>query len=147
MCLCPHNFLFPIHFQFGAVPVGVSSANVGQALPSGPPPPASAAGVPPPPPPPPPPPLPGCPAPPPPPGVPPPFGAPPPPPLGFGGGLGSPTQHVLPYGLRPKKDFKPETSMKRLNWSKVRRCKTILNIIPRVEIKKGKIVAVEPITG
>uniref|UniRef100_A0A673BHP0 Diaphanous-related formin 3 n=1 Tax=Sphaeramia orbicularis TaxID=375764 RepID=A0A673BHP0_9TELE len=73
-----------------------------------------------PPPPPPPPPLPGCPAPPPPPGVPPPFGAPPPPPLGFGGALGSPTHHALPYGLKPKKEFKPETSMKRLNWSKIR---------------------------
>ncbi|XP_035507918.1 protein diaphanous homolog 3-like [Morone saxatilis] len=52
--------------------------------------------------------------------MPPPFGAPPPPPLGFGGALGSPTHHALPYGLRPKKDFKPETSMKRLNWSKIR---------------------------
>uniref|UniRef100_A0A8D0DAN9 Diaphanous-related formin 3 n=1 Tax=Sander lucioperca TaxID=283035 RepID=A0A8D0DAN9_SANLU len=108
--------------QFGAVPVGLSSAHVGQAssssaFPSGPPPPAAAAGLPAPPPPPP---LPGCHAPPPPPGVPPPFGAPPPPPLGFGGGLGSPTHHALPYGLRPKKDFKPETSMKRLNWSKIR---------------------------
>uniref|UniRef100_A0A8C4ES24 Diaphanous-related formin 3 n=1 Tax=Dicentrarchus labrax TaxID=13489 RepID=A0A8C4ES24_DICLA len=91
-----------------------------QSLPSGPLPPAPAPGVPAPPPPPPPPPLPGCPAPPPPPGVPPPFGAPPPPPLGFGGALGSPTHHSLPYGLRPKKDFKPETSMKRLNWSKIR---------------------------
>uniref|UniRef100_A0A8C4EV74 Diaphanous-related formin 3 n=1 Tax=Dicentrarchus labrax TaxID=13489 RepID=A0A8C4EV74_DICLA len=106
--------------QFGAVPVGLSSAHVGQSLPSGPLPPAPAPGVPAPPPPPPPPPLPGCPAPPPPPGVPPPFGAPPPPPLGFGGALGSPTHHSLPYGLRPKKDFKPETSMKRLNWSKIR---------------------------
>ncbi|XP_034723820.1 protein diaphanous homolog 3-like isoform X3 [Etheostoma cragini] len=108
--------------QFGAVPVGLSSAHVGQtssspAFPSGPPPPVVAAGLPAPPPPPP---LPGCHAPPPPPGVPPPFGAPPPPPLGFGGGLGSPTHHALPYGLRPKKDFKPETSMKRLNWSKIR---------------------------
>ncbi|KAM7405962.1 hypothetical protein PAMP_000371 [Pampus punctatissimus] len=107
--------------QFGAVPVSLSSAHVGQASSSsGPPPCATASGVPPPPPPPPPPPLPSCPAPPPPPGVPPPFGAPPPPPLGFGGGLGSPTHHVLPYGLRPKKDFKPENSMKRLNWSKIR---------------------------
>uniref|UniRef100_A0A8C4GP89 Diaphanous-related formin 3 n=1 Tax=Dicentrarchus labrax TaxID=13489 RepID=A0A8C4GP89_DICLA len=106
--------------EFGAVPVGLSSAHVGQSLPSGPLPPAPAPGVPAPPPPPPPPPLPGCPAPPPPPGVPPPFGAPPPPPLGFGGALGSPTHHSLPYGLRPKKDFKPETSMKRLNWSKIR---------------------------
>ncbi|XP_031702229.1 protein diaphanous homolog 3 [Anarrhichthys ocellatus] len=108
--------------QFGAVPVVLSSAHVGQAscssaLPSGPPPPSPAPGMPPPPPPPP---LPGCPAPPPPPGLPPPFGAPPPPPLGFGGSLGSPTHHALPYGLRPKKDFKPETAMKRLNWSKIR---------------------------
>uniref|UniRef100_A0A8D0A631 Diaphanous-related formin 3 n=1 Tax=Sander lucioperca TaxID=283035 RepID=A0A8D0A631_SANLU len=121
--LCPNILSLP--FQFGAVPVGLSSAHVGQAssssaFPSGPPPPAAAAGLPAPPPPPP---LPGCHAPPPPPGVPPPFGAPPPPPLGFGGGLGSPTHHALPYGLRPKKDFKPETSMKRLNWSKVIHCK------------------------
>ncbi|KAM3626177.1 uncharacterized protein V6R79_024140 [Siganus canaliculatus] len=106
--------------QFGAVPVSVSSASVGQACSPGPPPPPPPPGVPAPPPPPPPPPLPGCPAPPPPPGVPPPFGAPPPPPLGFGGGLGSPTHNALPYGLRPKKDFKPETSMKRFNWSKIR---------------------------
>uniref|UniRef100_A0AAX7V231 Diaphanous-related formin 3 n=1 Tax=Astatotilapia calliptera TaxID=8154 RepID=A0AAX7V231_ASTCA len=108
---------------FGAVPVG--PANAGQAsssstIPSGVPIPAPASLGPVPPPPPPPPPLPGCPAPPPPPGMPPPFGAPPPPPLGFGGGLGSPTHHTLPYGLRPKKEFKPETSMKRLNWSKIR---------------------------
>lgn len=100
-------------------------ANAGQAsssstIPSGVPIPAPASLGPVPPPPPPPPPLPGCPAPPPPPGMPPPFGAPPPPPLGFGGGLGSPTHYTLPYGLRPKKEFKPETSMKRLNWSKVR---------------------------
>uniref|UniRef100_A0A7N8XV38 Diaphanous-related formin 3 n=1 Tax=Mastacembelus armatus TaxID=205130 RepID=A0A7N8XV38_9TELE len=110
--------------QFGAVPVSLSSAHVGQALsssafPSGPPPPAPASAVSAPPPPPPPPPLPGCPAPPPPPGLPPPFGAPPPPPLGFGGALGSTPHHALPYGLRPKKEFKPETSMKRLNWSKI----------------------------
>uniref|UniRef100_A0A3B4EZP8 Diaphanous related formin 3 n=1 Tax=Pundamilia nyererei TaxID=303518 RepID=A0A3B4EZP8_9CICH len=106
-----------------SVPVG--PANAGQAsssstIPSGVPIPAPASLGPVPPPPPPPPPLPGCPAPPPPPGMPPPFGAPPPPPLGFGGGLGSPTHRTLPYGLRPKKEFKPETSMKRLNWSKIR---------------------------
>uniref|UniRef100_A0A4W6D6J6 Diaphanous-related formin 3 n=1 Tax=Lates calcarifer TaxID=8187 RepID=A0A4W6D6J6_LATCA len=111
--------------QFGAVPANLSSAHVRQSLssssfPPGPHPPAPAPGLPTPPPPPPPPPLPGCPAPPPPPGVPPPFGAPPPPPLGFGGALGSPTHNALPYGLRPKKEFKPETSMKRLNWSKIR---------------------------
>uniref|UniRef100_A0A8C6UD37 Diaphanous-related formin 3 n=1 Tax=Neogobius melanostomus TaxID=47308 RepID=A0A8C6UD37_9GOBI len=44
---------------------------------------------------------------------------PPPPPPGFVGAMGSPTPCVLPYGLRPKKEFKPETSIKRLNWSKV----------------------------
>lgn len=108
--------------QFGAAPIGLPSAHVGQAFPSS----AIPSGLPPPPPgpgmpaPPPPPPLPGCPAPPPPPppppGVPPPFGAPPPPPLGA---LGSPTHHALPYGIRPKKEFKLETAMKRLNWSKV----------------------------
>ncbi|XP_041847658.1 protein diaphanous homolog 3-like isoform X2 [Melanotaenia boesemani] len=110
--------------QFGAVPVGLTSAQSVQpssssSLPSGPQNSAPAPGVPaPPPPPPPPPPLPGCPAPPPPPGMPPPFGAPPPPPPGFA--LGSPTHHTLPYGLRPKREFKPEISMKRLNWSKIR---------------------------
>uniref|UniRef100_A0A669BM11 Diaphanous-related formin 3 n=1 Tax=Oreochromis niloticus TaxID=8128 RepID=A0A669BM11_ORENI len=97
-----------------------SQALSSSTIPSGVPSPAPASLGPVPPPPPPPPPLPGCPAPPPPPGMPPPFGAPPPPPLGFGGGLGSPTHHTLPYGLRPKKEFKPETSMKRLNWSKIR---------------------------
>ncbi|XP_053555370.1 LOW QUALITY PROTEIN: protein diaphanous homolog 2 [Bombina bombina] len=100
----------------------------------------SAAGGPPPPPPPP---LPGCAAPPPPPppplpgGIPPPPpppgmgppGAPPPPPL-FGGppppppfgGIRAPPAPVavvLPYGMRPKKQYKPEVNMKRINWSKV----------------------------
>uniref|UniRef100_A0AAY4DPQ9 Diaphanous-related formin 3 n=1 Tax=Denticeps clupeoides TaxID=299321 RepID=A0AAY4DPQ9_9TELE len=81
-------------------------------LPQAPPP---VSGVPAPPPPPPPPPPPGCGRTP---GVPPPCGVPPPPPPG--GLLGSPTHHTLPFGLRPKKEFKPETSMKRLNWSKIR---------------------------
>ncbi|XP_036828980.1 protein diaphanous homolog 3 [Oncorhynchus mykiss] len=110
--------------QFGAVPVALSSARPSQAgfpsssFPSLPPPPSGPGG--PMPPPPPPPPLPGC-GPPPPPGVPPPFGCPPPPPPppGFCG-LGSPTHNTLPFGLRPKKEFKLETSMKRLNWSKIR---------------------------
>uniref|UniRef100_A0A667YK49 Diaphanous-related formin 3 n=1 Tax=Myripristis murdjan TaxID=586833 RepID=A0A667YK49_9TELE len=120
-----HTLSFSVPAQFGAVPVGVSSAHMGQALSS-----SSCLSAPPPlppvpgcaalPPPPPPPPLPGCAAPPPPPGVPPPFGAPPPPPPGFGGAFGSPTHHALPYGLMPKREFKPETSMKRLNWSKIR---------------------------
>nr|XP_043886532.1 protein diaphanous homolog 3-like isoform X2 [Solea senegalensis] len=102
--------------QFGAVPVSLPSAHVqSSTLPSGASTHTPVPGLPaPPPPPPPPPPLPGCPAPPPPPGVPPPFGAPPPPPL-----FGFPPHHALPYGLRPKKEFKPETSMKRLNWSKI----------------------------
>ncbi|KAM3877205.1 protein diaphanous homolog 3-like [Diretmus argenteus] len=110
--------------QLGAVPV--SSAHVGQtfcssSLLTGPPPPPPVPGGPVPPPPPPPPPLPGCAAlPPPPGGPPPPFGIPPPPPPGFGGALGSPTHYALPYGLRPKKEFKPETTTKRLNWSKIR---------------------------
>ncbi|XP_053720468.1 protein diaphanous homolog 3-like isoform X2 [Synchiropus splendidus] len=97
--------------QFGAMP----ACQIAPTSPS-----SVTATVPPPPPPPPPPPLPGlpgCPAPPPVPGVPPPCGAPPPPPLGL---LGSPASHVLPYGLKPKKEFKPENSMKRFNWSKIR---------------------------
>lgn len=125
-CICSHMFSLFLLFQFGAVPVVLSSP---QAR-SGPPPPPSAPGMPAPPPPPPPPPLPGCPAPPPPPGVPPPFGAPPPPPLGCA--LGSPTNNALPYGLRQKKDFKPEISMKRLNWSKVRHRKT--EYMPKVKM-------------
>lgn len=109
--------------QFGAAPVGLApalpSSTCAPRLQTSVPGPG---GIPPPPPPPPPPPLPGCPPPPPPPpGAPVPFGAPPPPPPpGFVGAMGSPTPHVLPYGLRPKKEFKPETSMKRLNWSKIR---------------------------
>uniref|UniRef100_A0AAQ4QAI6 Diaphanous-related formin 3 n=1 Tax=Gasterosteus aculeatus aculeatus TaxID=481459 RepID=A0AAQ4QAI6_GASAC len=125
---CLFCYMGIISLQFGSVPVVLSSTHVGQASPSSklpPGPPSPAPGTPAHPPPPPPPPLPGCPAPPPPPGGPPPFGAPPPPPLGLGGFLGSPTQHALPYGLRPKKDFKPETAMKRLNWSKVKKKLTI----------------------
>ncbi|XP_034019376.1 protein diaphanous homolog 3-like [Thalassophryne amazonica] len=103
--------------QFGAVSVTVPHAPTGQTKTSAPPQPRSGPGVAALPPPPPPPPLPGCPAPPPPPGPPPPFGAPPP---GFGGCASSPTQQPLPYGIRPKKEFKPDISMKRLNWSKIR---------------------------
>uniref|UniRef100_A0A6Q2YCH1 Diaphanous-related formin 3 n=1 Tax=Esox lucius TaxID=8010 RepID=A0A6Q2YCH1_ESOLU len=114
--------LLAFRSQFGAVPVGISQSvfppSSCSSYPPVPPPAPSGPGGPMPPPPPPPP-LPGC-GPPPPPGVPPPFGcAPPPPPLGFGG-LGSPTHHSLPFGLRPKKEFKVETSMKRFNWSKIR---------------------------
>ncbi|XP_061691682.1 protein diaphanous homolog 1 [Syngnathoides biaculeatus] len=93
----------------------------------GPPPPPPLPGVPGPPPPPPlpgtagpppPPPLPGMgppPPPPPPPGGP---GLPPPPPFGMGG-WGAPAPVQLPYGLRPKKEYKPEVQLKRANWSKI----------------------------
>uniref|UniRef100_A0A674P7J9 Diaphanous-related formin 3 n=1 Tax=Takifugu rubripes TaxID=31033 RepID=A0A674P7J9_TAKRU len=119
MLQCEYHFRATLFsFQFGAVPVSLPTPHVGQASQVGPPPPpSSSTGISaPPPPPPPPPPLPGCPPPPPPPGVPPLFGAPPPPPLNFG----SPKHCALPHGLRAKKDFKPEISMKRLNWSKIR---------------------------
>ncbi|XP_070640075.1 protein diaphanous homolog 2 isoform X3 [Bos indicus] len=78
-------------------------------------------------PPPPPPPLPGVGPPPPPPlpgmpGIPPPpplFGGPPPPPPlgGVPPPLGVPLD--LPYGMKPKKVYTPEVSMKRINWSKI----------------------------
>ncbi|XP_068448314.1 protein diaphanous homolog 2 isoform X1 [Clinocottus analis] len=75
------------------------------------------AGIPPPPPPPPPPGG-GPPPPPPPPGC----GPPPPPPF-FGGPGGPPPPPLpvikLPYGLEPKKTYKPETVMKRVNWTKI----------------------------
>uniref|UniRef100_A0A803VAS9 Diaphanous related formin 3 n=1 Tax=Ficedula albicollis TaxID=59894 RepID=A0A803VAS9_FICAL len=86
-------------------------------------------------PPPPPPPLPSngaIPPPPPPPPLPPPLlnslgaplgfgGAPPPPPLpGLPGLQWSPPSCALPFGMKPKKEFKPEVTMKRLNWSKIR---------------------------
>uniref|UniRef100_A0A8C9TQK5 Diaphanous-related formin 3 n=1 Tax=Scleropages formosus TaxID=113540 RepID=A0A8C9TQK5_SCLFO len=111
--------------QFGAIPVGTTAVHSVSAFASAPPPPPplpSGMGGAVPPPPPPPPPLPGCnptssslhP-----PTVPPPFGIPPPPP-GFGGMLSSPPHHLLPFGLRAKKEFKPEVSMKRFNWSKIR---------------------------
>ncbi|XP_058653332.1 protein diaphanous homolog 2 isoform X5 [Onychostoma macrolepis] len=91
-----------------------------------PPPPPPAGGIAPPPPPPPPPPSGDIPPPPPPPcpaslGPPPPppppgFGPPPPP----GMPLAPPPLIVqLPYGLVPKKTYKPESVMKRVNWSKI----------------------------
>ncbi|CAO2593827.1 Protein diaphanous homolog 1 [Lemmus lemmus] len=89
----------------------------GAAIPPPPPLPGVAA-VPPPPPlpggpglPPPPPPFPGGPGiPPPPPGM----GMPPPPPFG----IGIPAAPVLPFGLTPKKVYKPEVQLRRPNWSK-----------------------------
>ncbi|XP_030649513.1 protein diaphanous homolog 1 isoform X2 [Chanos chanos] len=91
----------------------------------GPPPPPPLPGMPCPPPPPPlpggpgmpppPPPLPGGPGiPPPPPGMP---GMPPPPPGGFGGWASAPP--ALPFGLQPKKEYKPEVQLKRANWNKI----------------------------
>ncbi|XP_073710451.1 protein diaphanous homolog 2 isoform X4 [Misgurnus anguillicaudatus] len=92
----------------------------GIAPPPPPPPPPPSGGIPPPPPPPPCPATMGPPPPPPPPGFgppPPPGGGPPPPP---GMPLGPPPPVVqLPYGLVPKKIYKPETVMKRVNWSKI----------------------------
>ncbi|XP_064229552.1 protein diaphanous homolog 3 [Aotus nancymaae] len=106
--------------QFGALPADCniplpSSKESGTGHSAIPPPPPlpSGGGVPPPPTPPPPPPLPGM-------GMP--FGGPvpPPPPLGFLGGQSSPPLPTLPFGLKPKKEFKPEISMRRLNWLKIR---------------------------
>ncbi|XP_063088770.1 protein diaphanous homolog 3 isoform X1 [Cavia porcellus] len=106
--------------QFGALPSDMKIPSLQSkeegadqpALPSAPLPP-SCGGVPPPPPPPPPPPLPGMPM---------PFGGPvpPPPPLGSLGGRNTPPPPTLPFGLKPKKEFKPEISMRRLNWLKIR---------------------------
>ncbi|XP_078116739.1 protein diaphanous homolog 1 isoform X1 [Sander vitreus] len=89
----------------------------------GPPPPPPLPGMPGPPPPPP---LPGMGPPPPPPppgfpGMPPPPpgpGMPPPPPFGMGG-WGPAAPPSLPYGLQPKKEYKPEVQLKRANWSKI----------------------------
>uniref|UniRef100_A0A672MPT0 Protein diaphanous homolog 3-like n=1 Tax=Sinocyclocheilus grahami TaxID=75366 RepID=A0A672MPT0_SINGR len=102
--------------QFGAVPVVLTSVQSVPAL-------SSTASSLCPPAPPLPPPVPGAPAPPPPP-LPPgcasmPGMPPPPPPLGLGVLTSSTIQLILPFGLKPKKEFKPETSIKRLNWSKI----------------------------
>ncbi|KAM4732380.1 protein diaphanous homolog 1-like isoform 2-T2 [Anableps anableps] len=78
----------------------------------GPPPPPPLPGMPGPPPPPP---FPGMPGPPPPPPGP---GMPPPPPMGMGG-WGAPAPPSLPFGLQPKKEYKPEVQLKRANWSKI----------------------------
>uniref|UniRef100_A0A667YCN7 Diaphanous related formin 2 n=1 Tax=Myripristis murdjan TaxID=586833 RepID=A0A667YCN7_9TELE len=84
-----------------------------------PPPPLPGQASMPPPPPPPPPPGGGPPPPPPPPGC----GPPPPPPFFGGPGMPPPPPAMpvikLPYGLEPKKTYKPETVMKRVNWSKI----------------------------
>lgn len=109
--------------QFGALPADIKpslplSKDNAASHPAAPPaaPLPSCGGVPPAPPPappPPPPPLPGMPV---------PFGGPvpPPPPLAFLSGGITPPPPTLPFGLKPKKEFKPEASMRRLNWLKIR---------------------------
>ncbi|XP_051485949.1 protein diaphanous homolog 2 isoform X4 [Apus apus] len=95
----------------------------GGAIPP-PPPPLPGGAIPPPPPPlpggaipPPPPPLPGGAIPPPP---PPPFGGPPmPPPLGGVPFAPFPVIPALPHGMKEKKKYQLEVSMKRINWSKI----------------------------
>ncbi|XP_068038384.1 protein diaphanous homolog 3 isoform X2 [Anomalospiza imberbis] len=114
--------------QYGSVPPGFLPSTHGDAsvvplegagphqFPPPPPPLPSNGAIPPPPPPPPPPPLLnslGAPL-----GF---GGAPPPPPLpGLPGIQWSPPSCTLPFGMKPKKEFKPEVTMKRLNWSKIR---------------------------
>ncbi|XP_014448303.1 protein diaphanous homolog 1 [Tupaia chinensis] len=69
--------------------------------------------------PPPPPPLPGGPGIPPPPPIPGGSGIPPPPPgMSMPPGFGVPAAPVLPYGLTPKRIYKPEVQLRRPNWSK-----------------------------
>uniref|UniRef100_A0A669NXA4 Diaphanous related formin 3 n=1 Tax=Phasianus colchicus TaxID=9054 RepID=A0A669NXA4_PHACC len=103
-----NNIIFPAYLQVSAEP---------HQMPPPPPPLPSNGAIPPPPPPPPPPPLllnglgfaAGI-------GAPP----PPPPPPGLPGAQWSPPSCTLPFGLKPKKEFRPEVTMKRLNWSKIR---------------------------
>uniref|UniRef100_A0A8V5G4C3 Uncharacterized protein n=1 Tax=Melopsittacus undulatus TaxID=13146 RepID=A0A8V5G4C3_MELUD len=114
--------------QYGSLPPGFLPSSCGDAsavpleaavphqIPPPPPPLPSNGAIPPPPPPPPPPPLlnglgvslAGG-------------GHPPPPPLsGLLGAQWSPPSCTLPFGMKPKKEFRPEVTMKRLNWSKIR---------------------------
>uniref|UniRef100_A0A4W3H278 Diaphanous-related formin 3 n=1 Tax=Callorhinchus milii TaxID=7868 RepID=A0A4W3H278_CALMI len=105
------NSFFLFFSKLEGIPADVRATTVGRTSP----PPPTAGGAPIPPPPPPPPPLiaasgmslas----------GVPPP--APPAP--GFGGSRWSPSPRTLPHGLKPKKEFKPDINMKRINWCKV----------------------------
>ncbi|NXU95575.1 DIAP2 protein, partial [Xiphorhynchus elegans] len=105
----------------GGAPIPPPPPLPGGAVP--PPPPLPGGAIPPPPPlpggvgPPPPPPLPGGGVPPPP---PPPFGGPPmPPPLGGVPFAPFPVVPALPHGMKEKKKYKLEVSMKRINWSKI----------------------------
>ncbi|XP_054255201.1 protein diaphanous homolog 3 isoform X2 [Indicator indicator] len=110
----PPGFLPSAHGDTSVAPLEAAGPH---RLPPPPPPPPlpSNGAIPPPPPPPPPPPLNGF-------GVPVVFGgAPPPPPLpGLPGAQWSPPSCTLPFGMKPKKEFRPEVTMKRLNWSKIR---------------------------
>uniref|UniRef100_A0A8C3Q3K9 Diaphanous related formin 3 n=1 Tax=Chrysolophus pictus TaxID=9089 RepID=A0A8C3Q3K9_CHRPC len=122
------NIIFPAYLQYGSLPPGFLPSTCGDAsvipleaaephqMPPPPPPLPSNGAIPPPPPPPPPPLLlnglgfaAGI-------GAPP----PPPPPPGLPGAQWSPPSCTLPFGLKPKKEFRPEVTMKRLNWSKIR---------------------------
>ncbi|XP_060126190.1 protein diaphanous homolog 2 isoform X3 [Zootoca vivipara] len=85
-------------------PPPLPGGSISAAPPPPPPPPPLPGGIPPPPPP-----LPGGSIPPPPPPM---FGGPPPPPPPFGG-------IPLPFGMKQKKKYNPEVSMKRINWAKV----------------------------
>uniref|UniRef100_A0A8C0Z9B4 Diaphanous related formin 3 n=1 Tax=Cyanistes caeruleus TaxID=156563 RepID=A0A8C0Z9B4_CYACU len=110
----PPGFVPSTHGDASVVPL--EGAGPHQFPPPPPPPLPSNGAIPPPPPPPPPPPLLnslGAPL-----GF---GGAPPPPPLpGLPGIQWSPPSCALPFGMKPKKEFKPEVTMKRLNWSKIR---------------------------
>uniref|UniRef100_A0A8C3R5Q3 Diaphanous related formin 3 n=1 Tax=Cyanoderma ruficeps TaxID=181631 RepID=A0A8C3R5Q3_9PASS len=110
----PPAFLPSTHGDTSVVPL--EGAGPHQFPPPPPPPLPSNGAIPPPPPPPPPPPLLNSL------GTPLGFGgAPPPPPLpGLPGIQWSPPSCALPFGMKPKKEFKPEVTMKRLNWSKIR---------------------------
>uniref|UniRef100_A0A8C2U8W7 Diaphanous related formin 3 n=1 Tax=Coturnix japonica TaxID=93934 RepID=A0A8C2U8W7_COTJA len=107
---------FKSQVQDNASVIPLDAAEPHQFPPPPPPLPSNGA-IPPPPPPPPPPPLllNGL-------GIPSGIGAPPPPPLppGLPGAQWSPPSCTLPFGLKPKKEFRPEVTMKRLNWSKIR---------------------------
>uniref|UniRef100_A0A8B9F2S3 Diaphanous related formin 3 n=1 Tax=Amazona collaria TaxID=241587 RepID=A0A8B9F2S3_9PSIT len=111
----PPGFLPSTHGDASVVPLEAAGTHQ-IPLPPPPPPLPSNGAIPPPPPPPPPPPLlNGL-------GV---FlaggGHPPPPPLpGLLGAQWSPPSCTLPFGMKPKKEFRPEVTMKRLNWSKIR---------------------------
>ncbi|KAM9321022.1 protein diaphanous homolog 3 [Gastrophryne carolinensis] len=100
---------YGITVEPGSIPHKGTSSLPGAGIPPPPlPPSASGCVAPPPPPPPPPPPFSSVPGPP----------CPPPPP-GFLGSQGFPPVMALPFGLKPKKEFKPEIGMKRLNWQKI----------------------------